>query len=400
MVSLKQISALFVSVVVAAALIYFGISERSEFFKDSVLTNKVYNPIILRKDHENISNHLISDGLPGQPSQVQFNQYAGYITVDELKGRSLFNYFVEAAGVEPFKKPVILWLNGAQDSFVFLLKWFQMVLMYKKNEFYIAGESYAGVFIPELATVILQHNHHAEASFTIRLKGIMIGNGFMNPKTDFRGIYDYMWTHALISDETHHGLIKYCIESSSSKCLLFCGRLGHEMGRTNVYSLYSEYCFPNSSFNNNRAEIDPCDKNYVSAYMNLPEVRKALHANKTQLPYPWSLCSSMIQGWGDRQTNMFPLYRKLISAQLHILVYSGDVDAVVPVTSTRYSINAMKLRIRTSWKPWYDDTQQVAGFRVEYDGLTFMTVLGAGHEVPRYQPRKAFSLLKFFLEGM
>ncbi|KAL5731059.1 hydroxymandelonitrile lyase [Ranunculus cassubicifolius] len=67
----------------------------------------------------------------------------------------------------------------AQDSFVFLLKWFQMFLMYKKNDFYIAGESYAGVFIPELATVILQHNHHAEASFTIRLKGIMIGNGFM-----------------------------------------------------------------------------------------------------------------------------------------------------------------------------------------------------------------------------
>lgn len=33
---------------------------------------------------------------------------------------------------------------------------------------------------------------------------------------------------------------------------------------------------------------------------------------------------------------------------------SGDTDAVVPVTATRYSIDALKLPTITNWYPWYD----------------------------------------------
>ncbi|EPS60190.1 hypothetical protein M569_14612, partial [Genlisea aurea] len=48
--------------------------------------------------------------LPGQPP-VKFRQYAGYVDVDAIKGRSLFYYFVEAAE-DPHRKPLTLWLNG------------------------------------------------------------------------------------------------------------------------------------------------------------------------------------------------------------------------------------------------------------------------------------------------
>jgi serine carboxypeptidase-like clade 2 len=48
--------------------------------------------------------------LPQQP-KVKFQQYSGYITVDEVQKRALFYYFVEAE-VEPASKPVVLWLNG------------------------------------------------------------------------------------------------------------------------------------------------------------------------------------------------------------------------------------------------------------------------------------------------
>jgi hypothetical protein len=34
---------------------------------------------------------------------------------------------------------------------------------------------------------------------------------------------------------------------------------------------------------------------------------------------------------------------------------SGDTDAVVPVTATRYSIDALKLPTITNWHPWYDN---------------------------------------------
>ncbi|XAR48236.1 Carboxypeptidase D [Bertholletia excelsa] len=48
--------------------------------------------------------------LPGQPL-VSFQQFSGYVAVDEKKQRALFYYFVEAE-VDPASKPLVLWLNG------------------------------------------------------------------------------------------------------------------------------------------------------------------------------------------------------------------------------------------------------------------------------------------------
>lgn len=43
--------------------------------------------------------------------------------------------------------------------------------------------------------------------------------------------------------------------------------------------------------------------------------------------------------------------------------------------------------------------EQVGGWTEVYDGLTFATVRGAGHEVPLFQPHRAFVLFKSFLAG-
>ena len=48
--------------------------------------------------------------LPGQP-RVEFQQYSGYVTVDDQNQRALFYYFVEAEE-NPSSKPLVLWLNG------------------------------------------------------------------------------------------------------------------------------------------------------------------------------------------------------------------------------------------------------------------------------------------------
>lgn len=36
---------------------------------------------------------------------------------------------------------------------------------------------------------------------------------------------------------------------------------------------------------------------------------------------------------------------------------SGDIDANVPVTTTRYAINRLKLPIETAWRPWYFENE-------------------------------------------
>ena len=49
--------------------------------------------------------------LPGQPENLNFTQYSGYVTVDNLAGRALFYWLTESPS-NPDSKPLLLWLNG------------------------------------------------------------------------------------------------------------------------------------------------------------------------------------------------------------------------------------------------------------------------------------------------
>jgi carboxypeptidase C (cathepsin A) len=51
------------------------------------------------------------------------------------------------------------------------------------------------------------------------------------------------------------------------------------------------------------------------------------------------------------------------------------------------------------WKTWYVDGQ-TAGFVTKFEvPLTFVTVHGAGHEVPAYKPKEALDLFQKYLDG-
>ncbi|KAK9060363.1 hypothetical protein SSX86_021067 [Deinandra increscens subsp. villosa] len=440
---------------------------------ESLVTESGFEETETDDNGRRMEDDYIHGGLPGQPLSSKgsiFKQYAGYINVDRLNGRSLFYYFVEAIH-EPSSKPLVLWLNGgpgcsslgvgamieigpfgvnpdgktlysrrfswnkvanilflespagvgfsysntssdydlsgdkrtAKDSYAFLVNWFRRFPHYKNNEFYITGESYAGFYIPELADVITKKNMDGHSASIINLKGIMIGNGIMNEDTDDKGFNDYLWSHALISDEIYRKLTQNCSNANTSEyCNNLEEELGEEIGDIDFYNIYGPTCMPlhdgsTVRMKRHSGSLDPCEGEYVQKYLNLPNVQKALHANITNLSYPWETCSKLIVKWKDSPSTMFPIYKRLIASGLQILLYSGDVDAVVPVSGTRYSIDAMNLKVVKPWRFWTDTNKQVAGYKVVYDGLTFATVRGAGHEVPRFQPHQAFALIKMFL---
>ncbi|KAJ7949227.1 Carboxypeptidase [Quillaja saponaria] len=59
----------------------------------------------------------------------------------------------------------------------------------------------------------------------------------------------------------------------------------------------------------------------------------------------------------------------------------------------------MNLPVKTVWHPWFLNGE-VGGYTEVYKGdLTFATVREAGHQVPSYQPARALSLIKSFLDG-
>lgn len=57
----------------------------------------------------------------------------------------------------------------------------------------------------------------------------------------------------------------------------------------------------------------------------------------------------------------------------------------------------MGLKVKHGWRQWNVD-HQVAGYSQHYEGLTFVTIKGAGHTVPESKPREALHMLDSFLQ--
>ncbi|KAL6514267.1 hypothetical protein OROHE_019254 [Orobanche hederae] len=273
-------------------------------------------------------------------------------------------------------------IQTAVDSYTFLLNWLERFPEYKTRDFFITGESYAGHYVPQLAALILKNNINNQT--VINLKGIA----------------------CIISDETHEGIIAHCNFSSETSYTQVCGDYADkaytEMGEIDIYDIYAPLCGNKSSSGSapSISTFDPCSSNYVSAYLNTPQVQNAMHANITGVPGPWQDCNDPITGnWTDNPETVLPVIKNLMASSISVWIYSGDIDGIIPVTTTRYSMTKLKARVKTSWYPWYLKGE-VGGYAVGYENVTFVTVRGAGHMVPSDQPQRALAFFSSFLQGI
>ncbi|GJT02855.1 serine carboxypeptidase-like protein 40 [Tanacetum coccineum] len=89
---------------------------RDKRFGNSAIDISLFEPplydskpsVVLPQEDRKNSDKI--DRLPGQPN-VSFDQYGGYITVNESAGRAFYYYFVEAENSNK-SLPLLLWLNG------------------------------------------------------------------------------------------------------------------------------------------------------------------------------------------------------------------------------------------------------------------------------------------------
>lgn len=98
----------------------------------------------------------------------------------------------------------------------------------------------------------------------------------------------------------------------------------------------------------------------------------------------------------------------MMEAGLRVWVYSGDVDADVPITGTLAWLNLLReergLPVVAPWREWWTrgvhrHEDQVAGMVWQLKNLTFVTVKGAGHMVPKDKPKESYTLISSFING-
>jgi len=414
--------------------------------------------------------------LPGLNESINFDQYAGYLTVDPSHGRNLFYWFVESQN-DPDTDPVILWLNGgpgcssligllsengpfrpsddgstlflnpyswnqianmiylespagvgfsysndendyntgdnqtASDNYQALLLWFKRYPQFIGRDFYISGESYAGHYIPQLAAAILEGN--AINPIQINLVGILVGNGLTDNQIDLNaGIPNFAF-HNVFPLTLYSQIYEACsgdfISNFTYECALLLNQSMNDMGNINPYDIYAPVCnssggyqpiqFQHPLFHDELA-FDSCIDLHLTEYLNNEDVIDAIHA--IQPDGGWTECSSVLNYDFSPSSapSMLPYYMMFFTAypEMQVLIYSGDVDGVLPTLGTQEWISVLPLSIKEDWRPWYFGVD-VGGYVTTYDEMTFLTIRGAGHMVPYFSPERAYAFFSRFILG-
>ena len=304
------------------------------------------------------------------------------------------------------------------------------------RQVWVAGESYAGHFTVQLATEIANAEPTLPAGTT--LGGVICGNGVVDINQTNYAWFEAGYTHSLVDEEVWRGMQRECdftkdlgVDGNgcprgvSDTCAHLISRWMNQSGSNrnllSLYDFYSDVCLTESTSPRGggsalRSVVDACADVDTEAYLNLPAVRASLHVS-AHAPERWHPCSQSVNdaySCPDTLVSVAPLYQALLQdtrRRRRLLIYSGDVDGVVPTLATRRWIAAMQGKVKVQgWRLWLDSRGQIGGYTEQYSArgaaadaqlrsgeLIFATVRGAGHMVPTYQPLRAFELFRSFL---
>ncbi|KAK4605733.1 hypothetical protein RGQ29_000148 [Quercus rubra] len=339
-------------------------------------------------------------------------------------------------------------IETASDTHEFLLKWFKQFPEFISNPFYISGESYAGIYVPTLASEVIKGIKNGVKPI-INFKGYMVGNGVTDGKFDGNALVPFAHGMSLISNNIFEQVHSSCKGNYDNPVGKSCNQnlqlVYAAIDGLNVYDIL-EPCYhaPGTQGNTSlplsfqqlgeserplpvrkrifgrawpfRAPVRdglvplwpqlsqgisvPCVNDEVATiWLNNKEVRDAIHAKPPSVTGgPWVLCTGAIHYEHDAGS-MIPYHKNLTLQGYRALIYSGDHDMCVPFTGTQEWTRSLGYKIVDEWRSWHSKGQ-VAGYLQGYDNnLTFLTVKGSGHTVPEYKPQEALDFYRRWLEG-
>jgi carboxypeptidase C (cathepsin A) len=314
------------------------------------------------------------------------------------------------------------------------------------HEFYLTGESYAGVYVPTLAEAIL--NAQKAGTYTgAPLRGMAVGNGCTGDQIGICGFgsqgtyyeWEYLTQLALIPNTLKNQINMVCNwtaamnntpNSISPQCQVLLEEASAIISNVDLYDVYGD-CVnsyppadaegatyrrmkaPSKGFFANQrlgdqllGGPDACiDSRAATAYLSQPQVMQAIHVRDPG--FVWGVCTDA-PGWTYQSTRAnLPrdTYPALI-ANYRVIIYNGDWDACVPYTDNEAWTVNMGYKVTKAWHAWsYTSTagnaNQVAGYATKYNtgstssqsAFTFITIKGGRHECPETAPAQAIQMI-------
>ncbi|XP_050522901.1 venom serine carboxypeptidase-like [Daktulosphaira vitifoliae] len=313
-----------------------------------------------------------------------------------------FSYTEDDAGYNTNESQVGLNMYEA------LLQFFTLFSEYQKNDFYVTGESYAGKYVPAVSYAI--HLNNPTSNLKINLKGLAIGNGLIDPANQL--IYsEYLYQHGFLSEsqkstfEEQEKIAQQQIkdEKYEDAFLTFDRLLNGDMYPSP--SLFYNYTGMTYYFNM-LWDKEPTPYGDWETYIQHPTMRSVLHVGNRPFNNGSLVEKHLI---GDMMKSMSSWLATLLDSRLYrVLLYSGQLDIIVPYVGTTRLAQALKWSgaddfnnaPRTIWTINGDGNKtDVAGYVTASGPLTVLLVRDAGHMVPADQPLWGLDLINRFTSG-
>lgn len=298
---------------------------------------------------------------------------------------------------------------AGKDVYALLTLFFKQFPEYAKQDFHIAGESYAGHYIPVFAHEIMSHK-----KTNINLKSLLIGNGLTDGLTQYAyykpmACGDGGWPAVVDSSGCQsmedslprcQSLISACYDSQSVwTCVpaaIYCNNalIGpYQRTGQNVYDVRGQ-CEDTSNL---------CYKQlgWITRWLNRRSVMKAIGAEVDS----YDSCNFDINRNFLFQGDWMQPFHRLVPSLLEkmpVLVYAGDADFICNWLGNQAWAEALewsghKKFAAAEMKDLRIDQVGGQGRKIgevkSHGNFTFMQIHAAGHMVPLDQPE---SSLEFF----
>ncbi|VFQ77808.1 unnamed protein product [Cuscuta campestris] len=299
----------------------------------------------------------------------------------------------------------------SNDLYAFLQEFLKAHPEFVKNEFYITGESYAGHYIPALASRIHQANK-MKRGIRINLKGMAIGNGMTNPELQYAAYPDFALTQKLITQPLYHNLT--LLVPSCQEAVRQCnknmdgGKSCHSASnicQDQIYDLIEE-----NMGNKNRYDVrKTCERGLlcydfssVETLLNDTSVKMALGVNEHIgfVSCSETVYDAMASDWFKDQSHAFP---RLLEDGIKLLVYAGEYDLICNWLGNSRWVEALEWSGKRGFagaaNARFVVDGEVKGTLKSYGALTFLKVHGAGHLVPMDQPKASLEMLHRWMQS-
>jgi len=291
-----------------------------------------------------------------------------------------------------------------------------MMKLCRYRSFYVTGESYAGKYVPACAYTIHEQNKLAAQDKKINLAGLSIGDGAMDPPSQFNGFGPLLY-YVGMADASEKAVFEKYDTKIQARLLaddpVGAYRVFDEMLNGDEYPYPTYYAnvtgMGSNYFNFGQSPTgSSLTQNYFIDWLSTQAGRDAMHTGSI----PYHVLNATVEEYllADWMVGVVDFLVPLLE-NYKVLIYSGQLDIILGAPLTEQFLHGKRLAgwsgqadfiaaKKSVWKMQLPKGDaDLAGYSKVLGKVNYVVVRGAGHMVPGDQPLRAIDMINRFVQG-